>query len=1496
MLRLSLSIIFSILWFVCFAQPVNDDPCNAIPLDVEIGCNQVSGDNIGATNSSIPDPSCGGYNGEDVWFVILVPSNGAVNLSMNAGTLSNMSMAYYSASNCSGGFSEVNCSGGGGMPSANLTGLTPGSYLFIRVFDYYTPGVFGIGADPLEQGSFSICAEVSGGDVSVGGTGNTGSYNCGSTPAAGNTCETATPICTFDGYCGSTSGYSANYWSSGGNGLGGVLNSDGVFCGSIENNSFISFIAGASTVELEVEVSGSINSCDDGVQFMMFGLPTSGQVCQSNSIEEYGCESPMPPGNNSFSGTGLVPGQEYFLMVDGFAGDICDYQINAISGVLVEMSAGPDQTICVGESVELTIYGAGSGSISWTGPNLNTTTGQTVVATPTSTGTYQYIVNAPTISPACTGQATDQDTVLVTVVDGTQISVSAGTCVGGETVLTASGGSNFTWTPVGDLDQSTGSPVTASPVVSTTYNVNGTDANGCITQASILVEPCNVPCDTPSVVFPSICVGNTGVPTVDLLGGIFSFNPTPNDGATINSATGEISNVTNGNTYNITYTYTNYCQVVEVFATANGIPACGIQLCNDGVNLIASGGDGNFTWNEETTTTTSGPITSEAECVSCATANPTYFFGVYAGCDQISCNSTTTGWVQFGTGTSNAPPSNFPMQVVDGTGSLITYNLIGDIPMCSTSCVPPVLIVDNQSICEPNTIDLVSGINPASDSGSSSFYSSIADANSSVSSINSIVSTSGIYFIRLEDPADPSCYTVEEIEVVVNPVYSIVENVSTCENSTIQYPDGTSSVIVGSTSHISSLISINGCDSLITTNVSVTTSSNSIESYTLCTGSDFEYPDGTISTGILFDESHVSNLSSVSGCDSLITTNIIITNSITNTEDLNLCSGSDYSYPDGIISIGILVDESHVSNLSSINGCDSIVTTNIVITNLITSSEEITLCSGSDYQYPDGMLSTGILVDESHISDLISVNGCDSVVTTNLTVNSASSTTENISLCSGSDYQYPDGSISTSIIIDETYVSNLISVNGCDSIITTVVSILPLYSLIDNVDACENSTVFFPDGVSSLVVGDMVHVSNLTTMDGCDSVITSNVTMVQAIIQTVSIDVCSGSSYTYPDGVTSTNIIVNESQISSFISVGGCDSIITTLVNVVPTSTSSENVTICENSNYTFPDGTSTVVTSSHNYTSVINSSQGCDSIIITYINMEQAYSAAESISLCEGSSFTYPDGTNVSNVINNESHISVLNSHTGCDSIINTSLIILSSYNGAETIQVCPGESYIYPDGSTASNIENNESHVSVLLNSNGCDSTITSNIEVSDAPISGFLFEPETPTNSWPTIDFINTSIGASSYSWEIISSEGSTISNDYNFSWTMPIGYSDDLSACLTVLNINGCSNQYCEFISIAQDVTVYIPNTFTPDGNGINESFIPVINGTEPQDYEFLIFNRWGELIFETNIYGEPWDGTHEGMPVQIDTYVYKVKFKENGSTIEHDHIGHVNVIK
>lgn len=149
---LSLILAFMASLTLALAQPANDDPCNAIALTVGTSCSFTQYTNAGATaTAGPPAPGCASYSGGDVWFTAVVPANGAITIDANSGVITDGGMAVYTASSCSGPFTLVQCdddnSANGLMPYLNLTGLTGGSTIYIRFWEY--------GND--NNGTFSIC-------------------------------------------------------------------------------------------------------------------------------------------------------------------------------------------------------------------------------------------------------------------------------------------------------------------------------------------------------------------------------------------------------------------------------------------------------------------------------------------------------------------------------------------------------------------------------------------------------------------------------------------------------------------------------------------------------------------------------------------------------------------------------------------------------------------------------------------------------------------------------------------------------------------------------------------------------------------------------------------------------------------------------------------------------------------------------------------------------------------------------------------------------------------------------------------------------------------------------------------------------------------------------------------------------------------------------------------------------------------------------------------
>jgi gliding motility-associated-like protein len=145
--------------------------------------------------------------------------------------------------------------------------------------------------------------------------------------------------------------------------------------------------------------------------------------------------------------------------------------------------------------------------------------------------------------------------------------------------------------------------------------------------------------------------------------------------------------------------------------------------------------------------------------------------------------------------------------------------------------------------------------------------------------------------------------------------------------------------------------------------------------------------------------------------------------------------------------------------------------------------------------------------------------------------------------------------------------------------------------------------------------------------------------------------------------------------------------------------------------------------------------------------------------------------------------------------------------------------------------------------------------------------------------------------------------TATGEGTWTWSPTEGLSDSTSMSpyvqpeetttytVTVANALGCKNT--DVLTIIVTGSLYLPNTFTPNGDGWNDTFGAW--GKEIQDFELLVFNRWGELIWQTNQLSGRWDGTYKGVDSPIDTYVWRVVATEFSGRY-HEAIGHVNLVR
>ena len=199
------------------------------------------------------------------------------------------------------------------------------------------------------------------------------------------------------------------------------------------------------------------------------------------------------------------------------------------------------------------------------------------------------------------------------------------------------------------------------------------------------------------------------------------------------------------------------------------------------------------------------------------------------------------------------------------------------------------------------------------------------------------------------------------------------------------------------------------------------------------------------------------------------------------------------------------------------------------------------------------------------------------------------------------------------------------------------------------------------------------------------------------------------------------------------------------------------------------------------------------------------------------------------------------------------------------------------------------------------GClsSTTTTAMITVYSNPVAEFGFTPTTTTVLNPVITFFNESVGAASYIWDFGDKNDSVNTVDIN----PRHAYTDTGMYCvkLTAISVEGCTNDVTHCLIVGPEYTLFIPNAFTPNADGINDVFMP--KGQFILAFEMSIFNRWGDLIFRSSDLNKGWDGTgNNGSDIsQQDVYVYKIKVTHNNkdnvtSTQESEFVGHVTLVR
>lgn len=239
----------------------------------------------------------------------------------------------------------------------------------------------------------------------------------------------------------------------------------------------------------------------------------------------------------------------------------------------------------------------------------------------------------------------------------------------------------------------------------------------------------------------------------------------------------------------------------------------------------------------------------------------------------------------------------------------------------------------------------------------------------------------------------------------------------------------------------------------------------------------------------------------------------------------------------------------------------------------------------------------------------------------------------------------------------------------------------------------------------------------------------------------------------------------------------------------------------------------------------------------------------------------------------------------------------VMVEFSNSEPVQagdsytwLIAGATYNFPDPTHQFNASGNYPITLTIENVYGCSSseTISANITVFPQVDAIIDAVSHTANEFTPIIQFINASLFADTYSWDF--GDGSTSTEA-----TPNHTYSSTGNYVVTMVGNNqyGCPDTVSMEVQIIPEHTLYVPNAFTPNGDGWNDVF--AAKGTHILEYEMRIFDRWGEQIFYTQSLDGGWDGTYRGELSKEDVFVYKIKYKTNDKEVLQKE-GHVSLLK
>jgi len=1266
--------------------------------------------------------------------------------------------------------------------------------------------------------------------------------------------------------------------------------------------------SGTYTVTLTITATMGGCTASTSQQVMVYPPPTASagpdkNICagQSATLTASGGSSYLWSNNANTPSITVNPSTVTTYTVTVTDGNGCTASDNAVVNMNPSptASAGPAKSMCIGSSV--TLNGSGGTTYSWAPTaTLDNSAIATPTANPTVTTTYTVTVSN---SNGCSG--TSNMVLTVNPLPNPSAGPNNVICAGSNTTLNATGGTAYVWAPPASLSNSTIANPVATPVNTTTYTVTVTDANGCSATSSKVVTVNPLPVANAGN-DAAICLNlNT---TLNASGGT-AYVWSPATGLSDVNIYNPVANPASTTTYTVTVSDANNCSATDnVVLTVNPlpIPSAGPNkaICIGGSATLAGSGGTAYLWapstglssnsiaspiaNPTVTTTYSVTVTNANGCTATSSMVLTVnqLPVASAGTNNAICtgNSTTlnaTGGTTYlwapATSLNNAAipnpvatPTNtttYTVTVTDANGCSATSSKV-----VTVNFLPQADAGTNQIICLNQSANLTAS------GGTTYLWSN----NAATQSINVSPAITTTYTVTVSNGS--GCSATDNAVVTVNtlPPADAGNNQAMCigNSATLSATGGTSFIWSPAADLNNSLISNPIASPTVTTTYQVTVSDNNG-----CSATDNmvltinPLPPANAGNNITICSGHTATLNASGGVTYLWTP----AGSLSNANIANPVASPS-------------VTTTYAVTVTDNNSCSATSSMVLTISTLppANAGNDTAICLNSSITLN---ASGGVGYVWSPITGLSNPNIANPVASPTITTtysvivtDNGGCTATNSMVLTVNNLPSADAGPSTSICLGN---STTLNATGGTSYSWSPAGTLNFSNIAQPIANPTSNTTY---------------TVTVTDNNGCKQ--TDNVTI---------------SILSLPPADAGNHTAICEGQSTALTASGGISYL---------WDTGGNTATITVN-----PDSTST-------YTVTVTDGNGCsqtDNVVVN-VNYPPPANAGSNINICQGEtgllnatggvsySWSPVAGLSDPNIANPVASPAVQTTYvvtvTDVNSCSATDDVVVSifpppiitfgadKYNGCEPLLVnfkdstLNIQSWLWDFGDTASGVMNNSTQqnpmhlfvnpgtYSITLTAtttDGCQKTVTYNnyITVYPNPVADFTPVPSFGSIEYPFITFVDNSVNAYSWFWNF----GDPSSNS-NFSTsqnpTHKFSYEGNFLIVLTVESAYGCVDSTSDIIRILPSYSIYIPNAFTPNSDGINDGFKAY--GTNIAEYKMYIFDRWGKMMFEADNINTSWDGRSDktNEPLMQDVYVYKIIAKDIFGK-EHKYIGHVTLL-